>query len=261
MRPLHALPTRRHARAIRFVLLAAATLLGAGCALPPAGTVAPPLLRETAWGPIVGHDDSAASGTWRWAGVPYARAPVGALRWRAPQDPQPWSRPRAATAFGPACVQTGRLYGPGLNNRHDETIGSTLGRTVGAEDCLTLNVWTPASVPARPRPVLVFVHGGSNITGYTADPVVDGAALARSQDLVVVSVNYRLGPFGFLHLPALKTGDPSEDSGNFALLDIVKALEFVAGHAARFGGDPARVTLMGQSAAPRASASSAAHRR
>jgi para-nitrobenzyl esterase len=96
--------------------------------------------------------------------------------------------------------------------------------------------------------VLVFVHGGSNITGYTADPVYDGATLAREQDMVVVTVNYRLGPFGFLDLPALKTGRRDEDSGNFALLDLVKALEFVAGSIAGFGGDPQRVTLMGQSA-------------
>ena len=218
----------------------------AGCAAgPPAG---PALQRQTDWGPVVGSDEASTQGTWSWKGVPYARAPVGALRWRAPQDPMAWTAPRNATAFGPACVQTGRLYGPGLNNRHDETIGSTLGRTVGAEDCLTLNIWTPASPARRPRPVIVFVHGGSNITGYTADPVYDGAALARAQDAMVVSVNYRLGIFGFLNLAPLKTGQRDDDSGNFALLDIVKALEFVAGHAARFGGDPGRVTLMGQSA-------------
>ncbi|RYY93265.1 MAG: carboxylesterase/lipase family protein, partial [Comamonadaceae bacterium] len=93
-----------------------------------------------------------------------------------------------------------------------------------------------------------FVHGGSNITGYTADPVYDGAALARSQGVVVVTVNYRLGIFGFLDAPVLRTGDPLDDSGNFALLDIAKALEFVQRDIAAFGGDPGRVTLMGQSA-------------
>ena len=208
----------------------------------------PGLQRETRSGPVIGSDDTAASGTWSWKGVPFAAAPVGSLRWRAPQDPPRWSQPRDAKAFSPACVQTGRLYGPGLNNRYDETIGTTLGRTVGSEDCLYLNIWTPASRPATPRPVLVFVHGGSNITGYTADPLYDGATLAREQDLVVVSVNYRLGIFGFLDLPALRTGDRAEDSGNHALLDIVKALEFVQGDIAAFGGDPQRVTLMGQSA-------------
>ena len=96
--------------------------------------------------------------------------------------------------------------------------------------------------------MIVWVHGGSNITGYAADPVYDGATLARTADAVVISVQYRLGIFGFLDLAALKTGQPEEDSGNFALLDIVKALEFVQGSVAGFGGDPARVTLMGESA-------------
>ncbi len=218
----------------------------AGCAAPGAGEA--PMQRRTTAGPVLGSDDSAASGTWSWKGVPYAQAPVGELRWHAPRDPQPWSTPRPARAFAPACVQTQRLYGPGLNNRYDETVGISLGRTVGAEDCLYLNIWTPASRPAAPRPVIVFVHGGSNITGYTADPVYDGAALARREDAVVVTVNYRLGIFGFLDAKALKTGQREEDSGNFALLDIVKALEFVAANAPAFGGDPQRVTLMGQSA-------------
>lgn len=229
----------------RFTALGVAALL-AGCAATPPPQ--PAMQRDTTWGAVLGEDDSAARGVWSWKGVPYARPPVGELRWRAPQDPAPWAAPRAAIAFAPACVQTGRLYSPGLNNRHDDTIGSTLGRTVGAEDCLYLNIWTPASPAAKPRPVIVFVHGGSNITGYTADPVYDGAALARNEDAVVVSVNYRLGVFGFLNLAALKAGRPEDDSGNYALLDIVKALEFVANNIANFGGDPDRITLMGQSA-------------
>jgi para-nitrobenzyl esterase len=221
------------------------TLLGACSTVV---STQPSMQRDTVWGAVVGSDDSARSGTWSWKGVPYAQPPVGSLRWRAPQSPTAWSAPRDATAFAPACVQTGRLYSPGLHNRHDETIGSTLGKTVGSEDCLYLNIWTPASAPSTPRPVIVFVHGGSNITGYTADPVYDGAALARNQDVVFVSVNYRLGIFGFLNLSLLKTGHREDDSGNYALLDIVKALEFVARNIDRFGGDPQRVTLMGQSA-------------
>ncbi|RZL96721.1 MAG: carboxylesterase/lipase family protein [Variovorax sp.] len=222
------------------------TVLVAGCAM--LATPERAMQRNTTWGPVIGSDDAVSSGTWSWKGVPYARAPVADLRWRAPRDPERWTRPRAATDFGPACVQTGRLYGPGLNNRYDDTIGTTLGKTVGSEDCLFLNVWAPASRAATPRPVIVFVHGGSNITGYTADPVYDGAALARNEDAVVVSVNYRLGVFGFLNQARLKTGQREEDSGNFALLDIVKALEFVNANIAEFGGDPQRVTLMGQSA-------------
>jgi para-nitrobenzyl esterase len=204
--------------------------------------------RQTRFGPIVGSDDSATNGTYSWKGVPFAKPPVGDLRWRPPVDPEGWKAPRAATSFGNACAQYGRIYGPGANNRYDETIGTTLNTPVGHEDCLYLNIWRPAA-PRAGLPVIVFVHGGSNVSGYTADPIYDGAALARTADAVVVTVNYRLGIFGFLNQPALKTGnDPVADSGNFALLDIVKALEFVQGDIAKFGGNPHNVTLMGQSA-------------
>ena len=150
--------------------------------------------------------------------------------------------------FGNACVQSGRLYGPGANNQYDATIGTTLGQTLGAEDCLYLNVWQPAR-SGGPRPVVVFVHGGSNISGYTADPVYDGAMLAITANVVVVTVNYRLGIFGFLNQTQLKTGaNANDDSGNFAMLDIIKALRFIQRNIAAFGGDPGRVTLMGESA-------------
>ncbi|MDN3920895.1 carboxylesterase/lipase family protein [Roseateles violae] len=204
--------------------------------------------RVTRFGKIVGIDDSAASGTYAWKGVPFAKPPVGALRWRAPVDPEGWKTARPTQQFGPACVQYGRIYGPGANNRYDPTIGTTLGQAVGSEDCLYLNIWRPADRRGN-LPVIVFVHGGSNVSGYTADPVYDGAALAKSANAVVVSVNYRLGIFGFLNLPQLKSGsDPLEDSGNFALLDIVKALQFIRHDIAKFGGNPTNVTLMGQSA-------------
>jgi para-nitrobenzyl esterase len=204
--------------------------------------------RNTAYGPVVGVDESARNGALAWKGVPFAKAPVGELRWRAPADPDGWTEPRPATEFGNACVQTGRIYGPGRNNRYDRSIGECLGKTSGSEDCLYLNIWAPAGAQA-PLPVIVFVHGGSNITGYTADPLYDGAALAVSANAVVVSVNYRLGIFGFLNLPQLKAGqDRADDSGNFALLDIIKALQFVNRNIAAFGGDPDNVTLMGQSA-------------
>jgi para-nitrobenzyl esterase len=224
----------------------AALMLLQSCAQLPGQ--APTTLRNTTFGAVQGTDDSATNGTYVWKGVPFARPPVGDLRWKAPVDPQPWTSVRPATAFASACKQTGRLYGPGLHNRYDATIGTTLGQPLGSEDCLYLNIWRPATHAAAPRPVIVWVHGGSNITGYTADPVYDGGTLARTADAVVVSVNYRLGIFGFLDLPQLKTGDAADDSGNFALLDIVKALEFVQGNIANFGGDPARVTLMGESA-------------
>jgi para-nitrobenzyl esterase len=227
-------------------LAALAVLAGHAFAQPAGGSAV--VQRQTAHGPVTGRDDSAANGTYSWKGVPFAQPPAGELRWKAPRDPKPWTSARPATEFANACVQTGRLYGPGLNNRYDETIGSTLGKTLGSEDCLYLNIWQPATASASPRPVIVWVHGGSNITGYTADPVYDGAALAKAADAVVVSVNYRLGIFGFLNLAQLKTGDAADDSGNFALLDIAKALEFVQSSISGFGGDAGRVTLMGQSA-------------
>lgn len=180
------------------------------------------LERSTTAGRIVGSDLSAVNGTYAWKGIPFAQPPVGDLRWAAPVPPQRWKGVRQATSFGHACVQYGRIYGPGANNRYDATIGTTLGQAVGKEDCLYLNVWTPVdrgagnASPGQARggrPVIVFVHGGSNVSGYTADPVYDGAALAKAANAVVVTVNYRLGIFGFLNLAQLKTGlDADADS-------------------------------------------------
>lgn len=206
------------------------------------------LLRSTEYGPLRGSDDSQTTGTLAWKGIPFARPPVGELRWKAPRPPEAWQETRDATRFGPAAVQTGRLYGPGANNRYDETIGTTLNQAVGSEDCLYLNVWRPADDSDR-LPVIVFIHGGSNVSGYTADPLYDGATLARTAKAVVVSVNYRLGIFGWLALPQLQEGSNAEDdSGNFAVLDLISALRFIQRNIAAFGGDPGTVTIMGQSA-------------
>ncbi len=229
-----------------WALAIAALLTLNACTHTPAEPTS--LQRPTVFGPVVGAEDPSVTGVHSWKGIPYAAAPVGQRRWRAPEDPPAWTKPRAATSFASACVQTGRLYGPGLNNRYDATIGSTLGQTLGSEDCLYLNIWAPAAPTSSPRPVIVWVHGGSNVTGYTADPVYDGATLARNTGSVVVSVAYRLGVFGFLELAPLKTGEAATDSGNFALLDIVKSLEFVQRNIGAFGGNPSRVTLMGESA-------------
>ncbi|HVQ06394.1 MAG TPA: tannase/feruloyl esterase family alpha/beta hydrolase [Burkholderiaceae bacterium] len=207
----------------------------------------PPTQRQTAYGTVVGTDLSATSGTYAWKGVPYAKAPAGELRWKPPVDPAPWTTPKYTQQFGNACAQNGRLYGPGLNNKYDATIGATLGQPVGSEDCLYLNIWRPSGA-ATNLPVIVWVHGGSNITGYTADPLYDGANLARTANAVVVSVNYRLGMFGFLNSSVLKNGESLNDSGDFAILDIIKALKFVNGNIANFGGNPGNVTLMGESA-------------
>lgn len=221
------------------------TMAACGGGEPPA---AGPEVRQLVQGTVKGRNDAAHTGTYHWKGIPFAKAPVGARRWKAPAAVDAWSGTRDTTAFGPACLQNGRLYGPGANNRYDGTIATTLNTPVGSEDCLTLNVWRPAAGTTG-LPVIVFVHGGSNITGYTADPLYDGAALARAAKAVVVTVNYRLGILGFMNLPQLKTGlDSAEDSGNFALLDIVQGLRFVQQNAAAFGGDKGNVTLMGQSA-------------
>ncbi|RZI43341.1 carboxylesterase/lipase family protein [Herbaspirillum sp. HC18] len=204
-------------------------------------------LRDTEYGSIEGISDK-TSNTWAWKGVPYAKPPVGALRWRAPADPDKWTNVRPTTAFAPACVQYGRIYGPGANNRYDETIGTTLNQAVGSEDCLYLNIWRPAN--AKPNlPVIVFFHGGSNVSGYTADPMYDGGNLAKTTNAVVVTVNFRLGVFGFLSLPQLKEGaDADTASGNFAILDSIKSLQFLRRNIANFGGDPDNVTIMGESA-------------
>ncbi len=229
----------------------ASTFLAIACAAvltACGGSDPPPTERATAYGTVAGVDDSAASGTYQWKGVPYAKPPVGALRWKAPADPDPWASPRAATTFAPACAQYGRIYGPGANNAYDATIATTLNQAVGDEDCLYLNIWRPASNQAG-LPVIVFIHGGSNVSGYTADPVYDGAVLAKTANAVVVTINYRLGILGFLDLPQLRNGtDAQEDSGNFAVLDAIKALKFVNRNIAAFGGEPANVTVVGQSA-------------
>lgn len=220
---------------------------GGGSEAPPP-EVPQPEVRQIVYGTVQGSNQASTTGTYAWKGIPYAQPPVGALRWKAPVAPVAWTGTRQTTSFGHACLQNGRIYGPGTNNTYDATIASTLNTPVGNEDCLTLNVWRPAS-DTTGLPVIVFVYGGSNISGYTADPVYDGAALARTANAVVVTLNYRVGVLGFMNLPQLKTGlDSAEDSGNFALLDIVQALKFVQQNASVFGGNAGNVTLMGQSA-------------
>jgi para-nitrobenzyl esterase len=235
----------RTAPGFRRLVAVLAAMLSSGWACGE--TPAPPAQRTTSLGVVVGNDDSASNGTYSWKGLPYARAPVAALRWKAPADAQHWTSPRIARQFASACASLGRLYGPGFNNRYDASIGASLDKFVGAEDCLYLNIWRPATA-AEKLPVIVFVHGGSNITGYTADPVYDGATLAKTANAVVVTVNYRLGVLGFFRSPHLRTGDLQDDSGNFALLDIIKSLQFINRNIANFGGDAGNVTLMGESA-------------
>ncbi len=163
-------------------------------------------------------------------GVPFARPPVGDLRWRPPQ-PVRWTGERAAIAPGPACLQSPLGW-----NDKDAARSS--------EDCLYLDVSTPALAPAARRPVVVWIHGGANWAG-SGDGVVR-SSLAR-QGVVVVSVQYRLGVFGFLSHPAL-TAEGGGASGNYALMDLIAALRWVRGNIVSFGGDPTNVTLVGHSA-------------
>lgn len=239
--------TALHQRAIRLALASAAAILVSACG--GGSSTLPPTLIATSFGQVDGADNSATSGTYAWKGVPFAKPPVGALRWKAPVDADVSTTTRQAKVFGNACSQYGRVYGPGANNKYDATIGTTLNQAVGSEDCLYLNIWRPASTDTN-LPVIVFFHGGSNVSGYTADPVYDGANLAKSANAVVVTANFRLGILGFMNLPQLKTGgaDSKTDSGNFAILDHIKALEFVNKNIVNFGGNNANVTVMGQSA-------------
>jgi para-nitrobenzyl esterase len=173
------------------------------------------------------------TGTRTFLGVPFARPPVGALRWRAPRPVTPWHGVRAATSVRSRCVQP-----PSLD---PAAIG-----LVGAEDCLYLNVHAPARRPGERLPVMVWVHGGSALVGAGSD--VDPARLAETGRVVVVTVNYRLGPFGFLAGPALSAENPRRVSGNYGLLDVLAALRWVQRDVAAFGGDPRRVTAFGESA-------------
>lgn len=206
----------------------------------------PPTERSTRLGTVSGIEQS---GTYAWLGIPYARPPVAALRWKAPADAEAWVGKRDTKTFGNACIQNGRIYGPGTNNTYDATIGTTLNTPVGSEDCLTLNIWRPATQTSN-LPVLFFVYGGSNISGYTADPVYNGANLATTANAVVVTANYRVGPFGFFNSAQINAGAANADeaSGNFALLDLMQALRFVQQNIASFGGNAGNVTVMGQSA-------------
>ena len=225
-------------------------LLGGGIDAAAAAPNAAPaaasaLLRQTAYGPVLGAE---TDGAYVWLGLPYARPPLGELRWRAPEPPQAWAAPLAALRFGPSCAQAGRFYSPAPDEQpFGLAVREGFGKPVGSEDCLSLNIWRPASTAAH-LPVLVFIHGGSNISGYSADPSYNGRALALKANAVVVSINYRLGLFGWLNLPALKTGSALDDSGNFGNLDQLAALRFVQKNIAGFGGDAGNVTLVGQSA-------------
>jgi para-nitrobenzyl esterase len=196
-------------------------------------------------GPVVridtGEVRGRASGTSAaFRGIPYAAPPVGELRFRPPAPAESWSGVREATGYGYVCMQSPSSFEP-------------KGTPMGSEDCLTLNVFSPDLHPSAPLPVLVFVHGGFFSWGSASkrvdgEDIFDGAALARQLNAIVVTLNYRLGPLGFVAHPALAREDPRGSDGNYGLLDQLAALRWVRRNIAAFGGDAARVTLSGHSA-------------
>jgi para-nitrobenzyl esterase len=175
------------------------------------------------------------AGVRAFKGIPFASAPVGALRWQPPQPGAPWKGVRDAGGFGARCMQL-------------PLFSDMVFRSNGvSEDCLFLNVWAPANKPAENLPVLVYFYGGGLVAGDGSEPRYDGAAMAR-QGIVALTVNYRLGPFGFMAHPDLTAQSLHKASGNYGLMDQAAALQWVRDNIAAFGGDPRRVTIAGESA-------------
>jgi para-nitrobenzyl esterase len=203
----------------------------------------PASARRIDTGEIMGFANPA--GGYSWLGVPYAAPPTGDLRWRAPQPPQPWNGTRNAVLPGEPCTQYGSQLGG---------VG-TPGSQQGAEDCLYVNVYSPklsrSDSTGRSLPVMVWIHGGGNTVGHGA--FVDGGVLAARENVIVVTLNYRLGPFGWFVPPGnprLESHGPGDldASGNYGSLDVVAALRWVQRNARAFGGDPSNVTVFGESA-------------
>lgn len=201
-------------------------------------TAAPESLRDTTLGPVTGVLDEAD--TYGWLGIPFAAPPAGEWRWAAPRPAQPWTEPLVAQHFNNACIQ---LWGPLAGEEGKE------GSLVGDEDCLYLNVWAPRH-SSEPLPVMFWIHGGGNSIG-TAN-TYPGARLAGGEDVVVVTINYRLGLFGWMSHPALREGRSAKDgSGNYGTLDMIAALQWVQDNIGAFGGDADNVTIFGESAGGR----------
>lgn len=214
------------------------------CATAAYGAQLPPAPAGPVVHTVAGDVSGVRSGDGKvvsFKGVPFAAPPVGNLRWAPPSPVQPWQGVRRGDAFGPSCMQR-------------EHTGDNLPWTVEyldknqtSEDCLYLNVWTPKPVPDANLAVVVYIHGGAFTEGSGAVPVYDGTHLAAT-GLVVVTINYRLGVFGFFSHPELTAESPHHSSGNYGLMDQIAALAWVQENIAAFGGDPKRVTIWGQSA-------------
>src|SRR6202042_3721558 len=207
---------------VGIVLLAATTLQGANSKSHA----------KVDTGKLEGKSDGTINA---FLGIPYAAPPVGDLRWKPPARPAKWQGTRKATEFGARCMQS-RIY--------DDMIFRDPGPS---EDCLYLNVWVPARRPGGRLPVMVWVYGGGFAAGATSEPRQDGTNLAK-ENVVVVSMNYRLGIFGFFAHPELAKENAHNATGNYGLMDQSAALEWVKRNIAQFGGDPGNVTIFGESA-------------
>jgi para-nitrobenzyl esterase len=210
---------------------------------PALRTKDPATVRDTQAGVVIGSSD--ADNTHAWLGIPFAAPPVGDLRWRAPRPVEHWPEPLETIAFRDPCVQ---LSGP-LDGLPDDS-----GAAVGSEDCLYLNIWSPrthSSADSAKLPVMFWIHGGGNTIG-TAN-TYPASGLAGGEQVVVVTINYRLGFLGWMSHPALRTPDRDalDASGNYANLDMIAALRWVQDNIANFGGDPGNVTIFGESAGGR----------
>jgi para-nitrobenzyl esterase len=231
--------------AARAGLLAAASLLLCGAA---GAELVEPLRLDSG---LAGNSTESSPGVRAFKGLPFAAPPVGALRWKEPQPVAKWSGTRDASKFGNVCLQPA---GP------TEGAGARLNIAVLpdspplSEDCLYLNVWTGAASASERRPVMVYFFGGAFTEGAGSVPLYDGDALAR-KGAVVVTMNYRLGPYGFFAHPALTAESPHNASGNYGLMDMLASLKWVQSNIAAFGGDPNNVTVFGQSAGAMAIAS------
>lgn len=215
---------------MNYAMLAALLGIALGAAAPAAQAQA---IARTPQGVLAG--EARSDGTRVFRGIPYALPPVGDARWRPPVPAPVWTGIRNATEFGPACIQP--KSSPASVYADDPPRMS--------EDCLSLNVWSPKG--SRKAPVMVWIHGGSLISGASSSPFYDGAQLAK-KGVVLVSINYRLGVFGFLAHPGLSAESPQHASGNYGLLDQIEALKWVKSNIASLGGDPNNVTVFGESA-------------
>lgn len=181
-------------------------------------------------------------------GIPYAAPPVGDLRWKPPQPPVKWDGIRSGAEFGNSCMQGGgRGRGGPEAAKGGPPPGAAPRGPANSEDCLFLNVWTAANSATERRPVMVWLHPGGYTTGSGAAPGTDGENLAM-KGAVLVTINYRLGVFGFFSHPELTKESPHHASGNYAFLDQIAALQWVQKNIAAFGGDPRRVLVFGDSA-------------